>query len=233
VKRIALYLWGLLSCAGVFAQEYNPDLQLDSLIDKLHQVIAIQKDIETQEIKGVYKLTPWHFAPSLNYDFINDKYYFTISTQHFISHFLGKRQENRKLLSIERRYDNQIKSQEIRLKNIYIVLKQRLTNLQLSHEILLNDIEIFKIKSQQHDNNEIDTETFLKEKSSILNKIKNHNTDVNDIQRHLLEIELLTEFEIELDIVEFYVSPQVITLPVVEVRGSSNSTLREDKGGLQ
>jgi len=216
MKRIALTIWGLLSCAALSAQEYDPGLQLDSLILKLHQVIALQKDIETAEIKGVYKLTPWHFVPSVSYMPIFDRppqksIFVTFSTTQFVGHMLGKRQEVRRLSAIERRYDNQIKSSEIKLKNVYLSLIQKLTTLQLSHEILLNDIEIYKIKSQQHDNHEIDTETFLKEKSSILNKVKNHNNDVADIQRYLLEIELLTEFEIELDIGEFYVSPQILS----------------------
>jgi hypothetical protein len=125
---------------------------------------------------------------------------------------LGKRQEVRRISAIERRYTNLEHTQEIRLKAIYLQINQKITNIHLSHEILLNDIEIYKIKVQQHDNHEIDTETFLKERSSILNKIKSHNTDVADIQRYLLDIEQLTEYEIDLDLLQFYVSPQSISL---------------------
>jgi len=202
-------------------------LQLDSLFQKLHYVIAVQKEIETEEIKGVYKLTAWHFVPSLNYDFINRNYYVTISTGPFISNMLGKRQEKRRLSAIERRYDNQVKSSEIKLKNTYLSLLQKCTNIQLSHEILLNDIEIFKIKAQQYENHEIDTETFLKERSSILNKVRSHNTDVADIQRYLLDIELLTEFEIEMDMTKFYVSPLAISRDGALLLPSEG-----DRGGL-
>ena len=221
MKPLALLVVGLLPYA-TFAQQYKPELQLDSLILKLHSVIAVQKDIETEEIKGVYKLSPWHFAPALNYDFINNNYYVTVSTAPFVSNMLGKRQETRRLSAIERRYENQIKSSEIKLKNTYLTLVHKLTNLQLSHEILLNDIEIFKIKQQQHTNNEIDTEAFLKERSSILNKIKNHNSEVSDIHRFLSEIELLTEHEIEMDVIRFFVSPASLTSHLGEVREASN-----------
>jgi len=67
-----------------------------------------------------------------------------------------------------------------------------------------------------------DTESYLKEKSSILNKIKNHNNEVADIQRFMLEIEQLTEIEINFDLLQLYVSPRSITLDSLN---SSNSLL--------
>ena len=93
---------------------------------------------------------------------------------------------------------------------IYLQVNQKIINLELSHEIILNDIEIYKIKVQQHDNHEIDTETFLRERSAILNKIKSHNTDVADIQRYLLDIEQLTEQESKIDLIKFFVSPELV-----------------------
>jgi hypothetical protein len=204
------------------AQQVQPVLLLDSLVMKMQDAIAVQKGIEVSEIKGVYRITPWHFVPSLNYDFINNRYYLTVSSGPLVTNMINKRQEKRRLSAIDRRYDNQGKSSEIKLKNSYHSLIQKHTNIQLSHEILLNDVEIFKIKSQQHANHEIDTESFLKERSSILNKIKSHNTEVSDIQRYLLDIELLTEYEIELDVLQYYVSPLIISLPSGEGRGGAN-----------
>jgi len=201
------------------AEVTQQTLQLDTLITKLQQSLAIKKDIEIEEIKGVYKLTPWHFAPNLNYDFINNNYYFTISTGPIISNMIGKRQETRRISAIERRYTNLEHTQEIRLKTLYLQINQRITNIQLSHEILLNDIEIYKIKVQQHEAHEIDTETFLRERSSILNKIKSHNTEVADIQRYLLDIEQLTEYQAQLDLSQYFVlsvtTVTSVTVPVV------------------
>jgi hypothetical protein len=197
---------------GALAQQEQTALQLDSMILKLQDALSVKKDIEIQEIKGVYKLTPWHFVPNLNYDFINNNYYVTISTGPFISNMLGKRQEKRRISAIERRYTSLEHTQEIRLKAIYLQINQRITNIHLSHEILLNDIEIYKIKHQQHEAHEIDTETFLRERSSILNKIKSHNTEVADIQRYLLDVEQLTEQGTELDLFQFYVSPIAVSI---------------------
>jgi len=194
----------------VNAQTYEVDMPLDSLLAKLHDVIHLQKDIEKEEIKGVYRLTGWHFLPNLNYDFINNNYYVTISSGPIISNMINKRQETRRLSAMERRYDNQIKSSEIRLKQLYVSLIQRVTNLHLSHQILMNDAEVFKIKQEQHTNHEIDTETFLRERSTMLSKIRSHNNDITDIQRSLFEIELLTETELHIDLSRFFVSPVLI-----------------------
>jgi hypothetical protein len=216
---------------GAVAQQEQTTLQLDSLTLKLQEALALRKDIEIQEIKGVYKLTAWHFVPSVSYLPIYDRpahksIFVTFSTTPFVSHMLGKRQEVRRISAIERRYASLEHTQEIRLKTIYLQINQRITNLNLSQVILLNDIEIYKIKIQQHDNHEIDTESFLRERSSILNKIKSHNTDVTDIQRFLLDIEQLTEYEVELDLFQFFVSPLAIDI------GGAFSPLRGAQGGL-
>ena len=192
----------VVACYG---QQPEQTLQLDTLISKLQEALAVKKDIEIQEIKGVYRLTPWHFAPNLNYDFINSNYYLTVSTAPIISNMLGKRQETRRISAIERRYSNLEHTQEIRLKALYLQINQKIANIQLSHEILLNDIEIYKIKIQQHEAHEIDTETFLRERSNILNKIKSHNTEVADIQRYILDIEQLTEHQAQLDLSQYFV----------------------------
>ena len=200
----------LLFVNGVVFAQSSGSLQFDSLIVKLHHAIDMQRSIEIEEIKGVYRITPWHFVPSLNYDFIGGRYFLTISSGPFVSNLINKRQENRRLSAIERKYNNQIKSSEIRLRSIFVSLNQNLANLRLSFEIVSNDIEIFIIKQTEHTNNEIDTETFLQARSSILNKIRSHNNEVAAIQRQLLEIELLTEEEIILDLTQFFISPEAI-----------------------
>ena len=136
-----LFLIGasIVFCSAAVAQTNNTDLQLDTLMVKLHNVILLQKDIEVEEIKGVYRITPWHFVPSLNYDFINDKYYVTISSGPLVTNMINKRQEKRRLSALERRYENQLKSSEIRVKSLIISINQNLTNLQLSHQIIIND----------------------------------------------------------------------------------------------
>ena len=205
LKVVTIYVLLLVSYLA-HAQQIETDLPFDSLLLKLHSVIALQKDIETEEIKGVYRLTGWHFLPSLNYDFIHKNYYVTIGSGPIITNMINKRQETRRLSAMERKYDHQTKASEIKLKQLILSTSQRIANIQQSHEILMNDVEIYKIKQQQHNNNEIDTESFLREKSSILGKIKSHNSDITEVQRSLFEIELLTETELEIDLSRFYVS---------------------------
>ena len=222
-RRIIFMSLVLLPCSVSLAQPVAVP-QLDSLIVKLHDAIEVQRSIEIEEIKGVYKLTPWHFVPSLNYDLIGGRYYLTISSSAFVTNMIGKRQETRRLSAATRKYDNQTKAAEIRLKSLFVSINQNLVNLKLSHDIVSNDMEIYLIKSTEHANNEIDTETFLKEKSSILNKIRNHNTEVANIQRQLLEIELLTESEISLDLSAFLISPAAVVplIPTAHEQGKAN-----------
>jgi len=209
MKLIAIIFLLIFSLLYTCAQE-TAILQVDTLVVKLHSAINTQRAIEIEEIAGVYKLTPWHFAPSLNYDFINNNYYVTISTSAIVSTMISKRQETKRISAANRKYDNQSKTAEIRLKSLCVSVNQRLTNLQLSYHIVNNDITIFEINHTQYKNNEIDTENFLKLKSAILNKIKNHNSEVSDIQKLILEIALLTETEIFLDLTEFIISPAKI-----------------------
>jgi hypothetical protein len=77
----------------------------------------------------------------------------------------------------------------------------------------LNDIDVFRIRAEEYANNEIDTEAFLKDRSSILNKIRSHNADVSSIQKFKFDIEQLTEYEIDLDLSRLYVSPQSVNSP--------------------
>jgi hypothetical protein len=208
--RVFMVFLALFVKISVSAQ--NITHSLDTLVILLSDVLDQQKEVEIEEIKGVYKLTFWHFIPSVNYDFINNRYYLTLSSSALVGNMISRRQEQRRLSTIERRYEMNLKSREIQLKNNYLSLIQRLNLLQASHEIVLNDIEIFKIKLQEFENHEIDTESFLREKSSILNKIRSHNSDVSEIQRLINDIELLTEFVLEFDFSKYFVSTDLLTI---------------------
>ena len=204
----------VFSCLPCFSQTSENQLQFDSLLWNLQQATYAQKSIEIEEIKNVHKITGWHFVPNLNYDFINNNYYLTVSTTHLVSTMLGKRQEKKQLSTIDRRYENKLKTNEIKLKSLLLSINHKLDNLQLSGIILSNDIEIFRIKQQQSINNEIDTESFLNDKSQILNKIKLHNSQVIDIQQSLFDIEEITEKSINLDLQRFVVNPDSVLIPL-------------------
>ena len=207
------YILLIFSYLEIYSQTSANQLHFDSLLFDLYQAIDVQKSIEIQEVENVHSLTVWHFVPSLNYDFINNNYYLTVSTSHFITTMLGKRQEKRQLSAIDRRYENRLKTNEIKLKSLLLSINHKLDNLKLSGIILSNDIEIFKINQQQYINNEIDTERFLQDKSQILNKIKLHNSQIIDIQQSLYEIEQITETSINLDLQRFVVITDSIFIP--------------------
>ena len=205
MKQVVCILF-VFRCLDVTCQTTENTLHFDTLLFNLHQATALQKEIQQEEIKGVHKLSALYFVPNLNYDFINNNYYLTISTSHVITTMLGKRQ----LSALERRSANQLKTNEIKLKSLLLSVNHKLDNLKLSGIILSNDIEIFQIKKAQSINNEIDTESFLSEKSQILTKIKNHNSQVIDIQQSLYQIEEITEVPLGIDLEQFTVNPEIV-----------------------
>jgi hypothetical protein len=180
------------------------DSLLINLIHNKNSQLVEEKEIEIEETKGVYKLSLWHFAPSLNYDFINNNYYISLSTSSLVNHFLGKRQEKKKISAIERRHKAKQNAEEIKIRTKYGAILREIENIKLSKYILTNDILIYEIKLKQYQNNEIDSETFLREKSSILNKIKTHNTLIINTEKEILEIQNIAEYEFEINLKNFY-----------------------------
>jgi hypothetical protein len=207
MKYVLFNILLIFRCLDLFSQNLSSQLQFDSLLFELHQALYVQKSIEIEEIENVHSITVWHFVPNLNYDFINKNYYLTVSSSHLITTMLGKRQEKKQLSAIERRYESRLKTNEIKLKSLLLSINQKFDNLRLSGIILSNDIEIYKIKKTQNINNEIDTETFLNEKSQILTKIRNHNNQLIDIQQSLFQIEEITEVSIQIDLQNFRINP--------------------------
>jgi hypothetical protein len=201
----ALFTIGLIVASFYLSAQRLDTIQEDILLSKLQQTNELQKTIEIDEIKGVYKLSVWHFVPNLNYDFINNNYYLTISSSGFVTNMLSRRQEEKKIKAIERRYEQKIQLSQLELKGLLLALNDNFDNLKASGLILYNDLEIYKIKQQENEANEIDTETYLKEKSLMLTKIKTHNNLLSEIRRQLLEIEKLTATEININLSPYYV----------------------------
>ena len=173
---------------------------INSLIEARTSILKSEKEIQIDEVKGLHKLSPWHFAPSIHYDPINSKYYVSVSTAHLVQHFLAKRQETKQISSIERRHKIKTVAETIKIKKLYAAILIDIQDIEQNQKILETDKLIYNIKKQQYNNNEIDTETFMREKSTILTKIKNHNTTVFKTQKNILELETVAETEFELNI---------------------------------
>jgi hypothetical protein len=182
----------------------DPDTLLSQLLISRISQIDEETRIEIDETRGLHKLSFWHFAPALHYDFINSNYYISLSTAALVNHFLGKRQEKKKLSAIDRRHRVRVANEEIRIKSKFASILKDVDNIALSRKILLNDEQIYRIKQQQYSNNEIDSETFLREKSAMLNKIKTHNSSVLSIEKEILELQSITGYELQADLTELY-----------------------------
>jgi len=179
-------------------------IDTDSLILNSLSINDFDKQTEISEIQGLYKLSPWHFAPGLSYDFVRNRYYVTLSTSGLVSHFLGKRQERRRVSAIERKYKAKDLSDELRINNKVLAIQADYTDLILAVKVVQIEIDIFLIQKQQYQNNEIDTERFLTAKRNIINTVKNHNSAVTGLYKNILDLSNSTDSTIPVDLSSLY-----------------------------
>jgi len=188
---LTLIVWGgiIFPSVTLHAQErifWN--LDPDTLINQALSLNYFDKQTEIEEIKNVYKLSLWHFAPSLSYDFIRNRYYVSLSTAGLVSHFVSKKQENRRMGAIERRYKAKNIADELKVNNLVLAIEADFQDILLNRKATSIEIELFLIKKQQYAENEIDTETYLTAKSHIINRIKLHNSSVTELFKNILNL---------------------------------------------
>ena len=190
----------------VNAQIDSPALVIDtdSIILNSLSLNNFDKQTEIEEIKGLYKLSPWHFAPGFSYDFIRNRYYVTLSTSGLVSHFLGKRQEVRRVSAIERKYKAKDLADQLIINNKVLAIQADHTDLILAVKVVQIEIDIFLIQKQQYENNEIDTERFLTAKRNIINTVKNHNSAVTSLYKNILDLSNSTDSTIPVDLSGLY-----------------------------
>jgi predicted hydrolase (HD superfamily) len=176
----------------------------DTLIANALSLNDFDKQTEIEEIKGLYKLSAWHFAPGISYDFIRNRTYLTVSTSGLVNHFFGKRQENRRIGAIERKYKARDLADELKINNRVLAIRAELTDLQLAKKVVQIDIDIYKIQNEQYEKHEIDTEKFLNSKRNIINTIKNHNSNVTGLYKQILELSAICNSQIPADLSNLY-----------------------------
>ena len=188
-RRIVLYSTLLFSfyIRGQTLEQFVYPLSLkeDSLIFNVLSQNALDKQSEIDEIKGLYKLSLWHFAPGLSYDFIRERVYFTVSTSGLVTHFTNKKMEKRRMGVIERKYKVKDLSDELRISNQILSIQADYKDLLLSKKAVQNEIDIFLIHKEQHAKNEIDTEKYLNSQKTIITAIKNHNSSVTSLYKNI------------------------------------------------
>ena len=208
LMRKILYILLIITILGsvVNAQIDNLSLVIDtdSIILNSISLNNFDRQTEIDEIKGLYKLSPWHFAPGLSYDFIRNRYYITLSTSGLVSHFLGKRQENRRVSAIERKYKAKDLADQLRINNKVLAIQADHTDLILAVKVVQIEIDIFLIQKQQYENNEIDTERFLTAKRNIINTVKNHNSAVTGLYKNILDLSNSTDSTVPVDLSSLY-----------------------------
>jgi hypothetical protein len=181
-------------------------MQADSLIENLHLTNAFDRETEIGEIRNLYKLSLWHFAPGVSYDFIRNHYYLTVSTSGLVNHFINKKQERRRIGAIERKYKAKEISDELRISNLLLAIRADYQDLQLARQAVQIEIDIFLIQKEQYEKNEIDTEKFLTAKKNIINTIKNHNSAVTELYKQILNLSGICNASIPADLKDLYFS---------------------------
>jgi hypothetical protein len=194
---------------AVLAQSNGQDTTLlniraDTLILNLHNSNDFDKQTEIDEIKDLYKLSIWHFAPGISYDFIRNRYYLTISTSGLVSHFISKKQEKRRVSTIERKYKAKLFGDEIKVTNSLLAIQAGFQDLLLAKKAVQIEIDIFLIQQEQYSKNEIDTEKYLTAKKNIINTIKNHNASVTELYKEILNLSSICNSHISADLSNLY-----------------------------
>jgi hypothetical protein len=179
-------------------------IDVNNLIMNAQLVNNFDKKTEIGEIKDLYKLSVWHFAPGISYDFVRNRYYLTVSTSGLVNHFIGKRQEKRRINSIERKYKAKNIGDELKISNQVLAIQADHKDLILAKQIVQIEIDIFMIQKEQYERNEIDTEKFLTSKKNIINTIKSHNSAVTELYKKILELSTMSDTPIRLDIDNLY-----------------------------
>jgi hypothetical protein len=205
LRRLSYILFLLSFIYLVNAQDDTTLLiDIENLIINVQLVNDFDKNTEIGEIKNLYKLSVWHFAPGVSYDFIRNRYYLTLSTSGLVNHFISKRQEKRRINSIERKYKAKNIGDELKINNKVLAIKADYKDLVLAKQIVQIEIDIFLIQKEQYEKNEIDTEKFLTSKKNIINTIKNHNSEVTELYKKILEISSISDTPIPLDFSNLY-----------------------------
>ena len=205
-RRIYIILFILALAKYAYSQINNSVFILnpDTLITNALSLNQYDKQTEIEEIKNLYKLSPWHFAPGISYDFIRNRTYLTVSTSGLVNHFLGKRQANRRISAIERKYKALDLADELKINNRILAIQAELTDLQLAQKVVQIEIDIFLIQNEQYTKHEIDTEKFLNSKRNIINTVKNHNSTVTQLYKQILELSAICNTTIPADLSDMY-----------------------------
>jgi hypothetical protein len=179
---------------------------MDTLIFNLHTANAFDKETELNEIRNLYKLSVWHFAPGISYDFIRQRTYLTVNTSGLVNHFVSKKTENRRIGAIERKYKAKDLGDELRIHNLVRGIEKDHQDLILGKKVIRIEIDIFLIQQQQYKENEIDTEKFLTSKRNIINSVKQHNGSVTNLLKQILNLSSICNSPISADLEHLYFS---------------------------
>jgi hypothetical protein len=170
-------------------QVYLPPV--DSLLSILQKSDSISIEAEKAEFKHSYRWSMWYVAPGLYYDLVDLHPGITINASGLISYFTNKRTVERKIIAIEQKGNIKHQNNKIKLSTSYNTLKNNIIQLDMILETYHNYEKLYAIKQTQNINNEINTETFLRETIFFSERKKAVISQIDNINALMFEIESL------------------------------------------
>jgi protein involved in ribonucleotide reduction len=169
---------------------------LDSLI------VHVERIQETEEREAIelyrnLKDYKWlHLLPTIGYNVYANSPEISISVSQYINYKTNKDAKKYQTEQIKQKSRQELERKTYELRKAYTHLVKLLSELELRHEALQINAQIFEIEQQKYENTEINTEEYLKLKRSYLQQQINHQTFKTSVHQAITEIEQITKREL-------------------------------------
>lgn len=189
----------MINCDNnIAAQQYKAQYlpSLDTLLLILSEYDSLSLEADISEYSKTYRWSWLYLIPSVGYDMINTRPMIVFSTSDIVNHFQNKRLIERKEISLKKQSQLKHQNNTVLLINYYEDLKNYLIQLDMIMESYLKYEKIFEIKQQQYNNNEINSEEFLREDIAFNERKKVVVSQIDKINENFTSIELLLNIKL-------------------------------------
>lgn len=171
--------------------------QLDSLESNLTEYYGELKEAELKEYEGSNSLKWLLFVPGIGYDFINQNPYITYNSSSLLSYFSAKVKAKNKREAISFKNHLELNKASIKLKRLYLKLSGLLEQYSIEREILKKYRSLYAIKKGAYNNDELKLEELIRFEIQLKGKEKGLYSLADRIQDTALQIEGLTNDELQ------------------------------------
>lgn len=193
----AAYLYIILVCVQARGQVYTP---VDSLILALQNFYAEKEDVALFEFSESNKYKSLNYLPSVGYDFFNHRPILTYNISDLAGYLNSKQIRKFKSISIQKGVTIELDQAKKNLTTNYLRLIDLFSVYDLEKDIYRFNLKLYNIELKKYENNEIPLEVFLKKEIEIREKQKNLHSLKERIYQAVIEIENLTNYNLNYEI---------------------------------